>query len=357
MKASLKPSARILVIRMSSLGDLILATSFLENLPEHTQVDWIVRSDFEFALKGHPKIRKLISYSKKTGLTGWLRLVQSLRNEPYVARVDLHRSLRSRIAFLMFRIQDLTKFRRIRHFRISKERLRTGIYFLLKAATPQLILPTPYWLRFGRLAKKLLPSRASDGTALLPPSYLPILQASGHDERHVLSEYDLFPGKYFVVMPAASFRTKEWSPVCYRELIQSHFSGQTPVIVGRESDLACRELRAELKRAKIFYKDALSEPDFKKTAILLKHSQFYVGSDTGLAHLAEAVGTQSFVIFGPTRPDLGFGPWRAESKKIFLPLACSPCSKDGKFCYRFFSPYACLKELKVSEVKRQIIPS
>jgi heptosyltransferase-2 len=355
MRRNSKPSARILVIRMSSLGDLILATSFLENLPDPIQVDWIVRSDFEFALKGHPKIRRLISYSKNTGLKGWLRLVFSLSSEPYAARVDLHRSLRSRIAFLIFRFHDLVKFRRTKHMRVSKQRVRTGIYFLLKALTPQFILPTPYWLRFGQLAKKIEPRSESGGTAVLPPSYLPILQASGHNERLVLSEYDLFPGKYFVVMPAASFRTKEWSPGRYCELIASHFREQTPVIVGRESDLACRELREELRRANIFYKDALSEPDFKKTAILLKHSQFYIGSDTGLAHLAEAVGTRSLVIFGPTRPDLGFGPWRAESKKIFLSLACSPCSKDGKFCYRFFAPYACLNDLKVSEVQRRIL--
>ena len=354
----MKSNLRILVLRLSSLGDLLLATSFLENLPEHAQVDWIVRSDFEFALKGHPKIRNLIPYSKKTKLRGWLALIGNLSSETYSARVDLHRSLRSRIALSIFRLKDFTKFRYTPHFRVSKERVCTSIYFLLKSLTPKMILPTPYWIRFGKLGQRVgqIQRKTNGNFPVLPPSYLPVLSASGHDERHVLSEYDLFPGKYFAVMPAASFRTKEWSPARYRELIETHFQSQTPVLVGRETDPACRELREALKSAKIFFKDALSEPDFKKTAILLKHAQFYLGSDTGLAHLAEAVGTKSYVIFGPTRPDLGFGPWRKESQSIYLPLACSPCSKNGTFCYRFASPYACLKELDVNEVRRRIAP-
>ena len=348
-----KTPIRLLVIRLSSLGDILLATSFLENLPEQVQVDWIVRSEFEFALKGHPKIRTLIPFFKNQGLGGWIRLMIRLAAEPYYARVDLHRNLRSGIALFVLRVLDLIQFRFIPHYRISKERFRSYFYFLIKEYTPKKIRPTPYWLRFGRLGRRIFKGSIST-VAPNPPSYLPILTASGHDERHVLAEYDLFPSRYFAVMPAASFRTKEWGAKRYRELIESQFKGITPVIVGRETDLACLELRAELKLAQIFFKDALAESDFKKTAILLKNAQFYIGSDTGLSHLAEAVGTRSFVIFGPTRPGLGFAPWRKESQSIFLQLQCAPCSKDGKFCYRFTSPYACLRKLEVKDVRRKL---
>jgi ADP-heptose:LPS heptosyltransferase len=345
-----KNPKRMLVIRLSSLGDILLATSFLENLPAHVEVDWIVRSEFEFALKGHPKIHRLISFHKKNGMKGWLHLIRSLSEVPYEARVDLHRSLRSQIAFLYFRYLDLAQGRRVRHLSISKQRFRTSLYFLGKSLIPDFLKPTPYWIRFAKIAKKLNPLDQD----LLTPSYLPVLAAGGYDEKRVLSDYDLFPSKYYAVMPAASFRTKEWGAEHYLNLI-SQIEGMTPLLVGREADPACRELRLALKNSKIFFKDALAESDFKKTAILLKSAQFYLGSDTGLAHLAEAVGTRSFVVFGPTRPGLGFGPWRKESKSIYLPLACSPCSKDGKFCYRFFSPYACLKKLDPSTVRKQIL--
>ena len=347
---------RILVFRLSSLGDILLATSFLENIPEKTQVDWVVRSEFEFALKGHPKIRNLIAFSKKDGLFGWIKLVNGLSKHKYKARVDLHRNLRTRFAFAFFQIFDLIHFNLIPHFGISKERVRTLFYFIFKRFTPKIFLPTPYWMRFGKVGLRLTPylARHTQPEKLLPPSYLPVLATSGHDEKKVLAEYDLFPGKYFAVMPAASFKTKEWGTSHYRELIEKKFKGLTPVLLGRENDQACIQLKNELRKARIFFKDALTEPDFKKTAILLKYAEFYLGSDTGLAHLAEAVGTRSYVIFGPTRPELGFGPWKKESKNIYLPLACSPCSKDGKFCYRFFSPYACLRKLNPSEVGRKL---
>jgi ADP-heptose:LPS heptosyltransferase len=348
---------RLLVLRLSSLGDVLLATSFLENLPENTLVDWVVRSEFEFALKGHPKIHRLIPFAKKSKLSGWLQLVRQLATEPYAARIDLHRNLRSAIALAAFRVFDFARFRYVPHYRVSKQRFRTTVYFLTKKITPKFQIPTPYWIRFGKMGQRVahsLTGLASNPKLPKPPSYLPVLTASGHDERHVLAEYDLFPSKYFAVMPAASFRTKEWGADRYCELIDRHYKGLTPVLLGRETDPACLELRAALKSAGIFFKDALSEVDFKKTAILLKYAQFYLGSDTGLAHLSEAVGTRSFIIFGPTRPGLGFGPWREESKSIELPLACSPCSKDGKFCYRFASPYACLRKLEVSDVRRKL---
>ncbi|MCP5916227.1 hypothetical protein NL317_29850, partial [Klebsiella pneumoniae] len=62
---------KVLVIRMSSLGDLILSTAFLENLPPDTVVDWVISSDFAFVLKNHPRIRRLIEFKKKRGLRGW----------------------------------------------------------------------------------------------------------------------------------------------------------------------------------------------------------------------------------------------------------------------------------------------
>lgn len=339
---------RVLVIRMSSLGDILLATSFLESLPVNARVDWVVRSEFAFALQGHPKIQNLISFSKKSGLRSWLQLIRKLSEEKYDARVDLHRSLRSRVAFLYLRFLDAGRFRKSLHLEVSKERMRTSLYFILKELAPVSLRPTPFWLRFARLGALLHQSKT-----LNKPSYLSVLESSGLSGSEVLEKYELSEKEYFAIMPAASFRTKEWSPKRYFELTQSvELKNLIPLLVGRETDHACRALRDEFKNHGILFRDALQERDFKITAMLLKHARFYVGSDTGLAHLAEAVGTRSVIVYGPTRPDLGFGPWRNESTSVAVPLACAPCSKDGKLCYRFWSPYACLKELDVDRVKK-----
>jgi heptosyltransferase-2 len=74
-----------------------------------------------------------------------------------------------------------------------------------------------------------------------------------------------------------------------------------------------------------------------------------------LAHLAEALGTPAKVIFGPTTPDLGFGPWKKESQSIGYSLWCRPCGKDGRYCIQWTKRYRCLKELSPEVVFDQIL--
>jgi len=342
----------LLVFRMSSLGDVILSTAFLENLPPQTTVDWVIASDFAFVLRGHPKIRRLIEFDKKTGLKGWLSLLKALKQERYDARVDLHVTLRSRIAKLYYALTPGS------WFSISKQRLRFLGYVTLKEAWPRAWRPTPFWKRFARLGASFS-DRASGGIkddALKPPAYAPMLEARQGEARLVLERYGLQSKKYYAFMPASRWASKEWSAEKYVELASTlhALTGATILLLGRERDPACQKVANGLRERQIPWTSALQEPDFAVTALLLQQCVAYVGGDTGLAHLSEAVGAPSVVLFGPTRPDLGFGPWSRRSVSVFSDVACSPCSKDGKNCYRFSDPYACLKRIEVDRVRGAI---
>ncbi len=339
---------RILVFRMSSMGDVLLSTAFLENLPASAQVDWVIAREFEFVLKGHPKIRRLIAFDRAKGLRGWWQLIRALSREQYDHRVDLHRTLRTGLAFFYFRFAGSGRL-----LRISKERIRTLTLLALRKHAFSSFFPTPYWIRFGRMAKKIAGTRSRD--ALLPPSYLPILEASGLEDSTVLREYGLTEGGYFCVMPASRWVTKEWGADRFFEAIHLlRDRGLEPLILGRERDPACARLKELLTAANLPFREALREPNFLKTAVLLKHSAFYLGCDTGLSHLAESVGCPAHVVFGPTQPELGFGPIRAKSRAISYGMGCSPCSKDGRVCRRFFDPYACMKRLSAEDAVRFI---
>jgi ADP-heptose:LPS heptosyltransferase len=338
---------KLLVIRMSSLGDVILSTAFLESLPAGTQVDWIIASEFAFALQGHPKIRNLLIFDKKTKLKGWLTLLRETLKNDYDARIDLHVTLRSKIARIFFWIQDGRTKRRIAWHAISKERWSFLAAVTLKKLTPPFLKPTPFWQRFSQLAKMVVPN-----ATLSPPNYEPLLQDFHGQEHLILKTYALTPKKYLAVMPASRWKSKEWNSQHFVSVAEAlYHQHQLPILIlGRASDQACVFLMKVLTQKQIPFFQALEEKDFKVTAVLLKHSIAYLGGDTGLAHLAEAVGTPSLVIYGPTRPVLGFGPWRKESHAIFSDVGCAPCSKDGKFCYRLTDPYACLKRITVAQV-------
>ncbi len=334
-----------LVFRMSSLGDLILSTAFLENLPEGIELDWVISSDFEFVLKGHPKIKRLIVFDKKTGIRGWIELLRLLALENYQKRIDLHGTIRTAVARLYFLGSDLLRGRSVAWTGISKQRARMIAYFALKQALPKNFRPSPIWQRFAQMA-------GGDR----PPSYLPILNARALDEQEILKRYQLESRKYYALMPASRWSSKEWGAKRYAGLAEEIKCerGMSLLLLGRESDRACIEVQDFLRARNIPYVAALRENDFSVTAVLLKHAISYVGSDTGLAHLSEAVGSKSAVIFGPTRPELGFGPFRKESLSVHANVWCSPCSKDGRICYRLTDRYACLNRITVEQVKQEL---
>jgi heptosyltransferase-2 len=340
---------KLLVFRMSSLGDVILSTAFLESLPPEVQVDWVIAKEFAFVLKGHPRIRQLIEFDKKSGISGWMKLIRECSHRDYDVRVDLHVTIRSQMARLYFHWLDFSRGYWVPWKRISKQRFAFYGYLLFKKFWPESWRPEPFWKRFACLAASFSKDQKA---GLKPPSMLHLPM----DSHQALKKYDLQSKRYFVVMPSSRWTSKEWSTDGYERVCIDHFNRASliPVIMGRLSDRNSAALVRRLHQRGIPHRAILSEDDFSVTASLMKESAFYLGSDTGLAHLAEAVGTSAWMIFGPTRPDLGFGPWQASSGSIHSDVWCSPCSKDGRVCYRYRDRYACLKRITVDQVKGRL---
>ena len=340
---------KLLVIRMSSLGDVILSTSFLESLPEGVQVDWVVAKEFAFILRGHPRIRTLFEFEKKKGLIGWFGLIRELSHQDYDCRVDLHVTIRSQLARLYFHWLDFSRGYWVPWKSISKERFSFYGYLIFKKWWPNSLRPRSFWKRFAHLACSI--TGISDASI-----HGPSMRHLNMNSETALSKYSLDSKKYFVIMPSSRWTSKEWSTDGYERLCLEYFHEKSlmPVVMGRLNDRNSAALVLRLTKSGIPHRAILSENDFAVTAAIMRESAFYVGSDTGLAHLAEAVGTPAIMIFGPTRPDLGFGPWKKDSVSVHSDVWCSPCSKDGRVCYRFRDRYACLKRITVEQVKGRL---
>jgi len=76
----------------------------------------------------------------------------------------------------------------------------------------------------------------------------------------------------------------------------------------------------------VSYVDKLS---VVQTAYVLSRSQLYVGPDSGLAHLAMAVGTPAVVLYGPVNPKRAFGP-RECLHAVTSPAECRGCWTEGR---------------------------
>lgn len=341
-------SRKILVFRLSSFGDLILATAFLSNLPESVQVDWVTSKEFEWVLKDHPRVHKLYSFDKKQGLVGWIKLVWKLAHEPYEAWVDLHVTLRTIV------VRVIAFLKGISYLKISKQRLQHFAMLLFKTKTPQEWRPTPYWVRFAQLGSLWRKQRS---VSLRPPEYA--LKNPMSDEQWLdwLIQHQISKAQYAVVMPASRWKSKEWGVDSFLTALQLSYPKWTWIVLGQAKDRASLDLVRQGRQQGLKIISLIEEKNTPLLVRILQDAQFLLSNDTGFVHLAEALGTPAVTLFGPTHPGLGFGPWRAESRAVTAPVFCTPCSKDGKRCFRFWEPYACWKSIRAQEVAKIITDS
>lgn len=331
--------AKRLFIRMSSLGDVVLSTAALAAVPEGEQVDWLVANEFAVLLEGHPKIRQLHRFDRRQqGTREWLALCRRLWREDYKEVVDLHNVLRTRLARLAFWIWGVAHAKRGPRWRvISKARPRAFGSYLGKRLWPRLAYPRPLYERMARLA---------GGVGDEKPHASHILK------RGRAPELGLAMGEpYVCYMPSAQWVGKRWPVERFVELACSR--PEPAVVLGTARDEASLALVDQLRGRGKRVVSGVGQWDLAQAAHALAGARWAVGNDTGLMHLAEAVGTPVAVVNGPLLPENGFGPWRAESRALGSSLGCRPCGKDGRFCIRPVRRHACLQDFSAAEALAQ----
>jgi len=332
-----------LIYRLSSMGDVILSQSALE-VPYSGTTDWVTLSEFKALLENHPRLSRVWTFDrKKEGLREWIRLNSRLTELGYDEVLDLHSSYRTRVAYWVFRAHAWFAGKRMPTWkRLRKARWRRWGYLIFKRAWPADWRPRALRRSCARLA---------GGTGVERPNL-----------RHLIGEppetlrADPLPEPYYVVMPASAWPGKQWPVAYYSEFVRK-FGDGLAVIAGTAKDEASNELVRRLRKENAVHRDAVGKFDLKQTAWLLARARFLIANDTGLSHLAEAVGTPVIAFYGPTRWDFGFGISDPKSKALESDVWCSPCSKDGTLCYRLTNRFACLKSMTPSraiEVARAV---
>ncbi len=317
---------KILVIRLSSLGDVVLSSSVWSN--SNDQIHFLTTQEYVSLFQEDPNLSKVWAFDRKSGFEGWRELARQLLKESFDEVWDLHSSLRSSWLFLHFK----TEKSKATWKRIRKERFRHWGFYLFKRLWPKFLRPR---------------SRIQN-----------YLKTCGQDQNlrpriYYTQKPRNFDSPISAVMPSSKWPAKTLPPQLMADWIEK--TKKRVVILGTNSDHASVELVRILKQRKIHHYDGVGKYILSEAAAVLAQCERYFGVDTGLAHLAEAVGTPATVFFGPTTPDSGFGPWMKESKTLSLNLICQPCGKDGRHCYRFWSKSACLKQFTVEEIEKQIL--
>lgn len=322
---------RVLVIRLSSIGDIVLTTPVLKEFKRKYPdaiIDFVVLKNFKDSIEGSKYVDNLILFDKKKyrGIKGIIAFVKTIKENNYDYIFDLHSKLRS---------IGISKFLGVKTYRYKKRALWKTI--LVKA--------------------KLIKYRA-DSTII--KNYFGALKSfeidyKGEDLEFVYSKKDLKKvenhNDFVAFAPGASKNTKKWTVEGFGNLAKIIAEKQKKkiVLIGSGGDKEiCRKINDISGNLCI---DLSGELTLKESGALLSRADYLVTNDSGPFHIARGVKTKSFVIFGPTDPnmfeydDLGILVYGEEP--------CSPCSLHGdKECPK--GHFNCMKNLSAEKLYKII---
>lgn len=343
----------ILLVRFSSMGDVILQTATMNWLHalfgKEIKISFLTSSEFASCLENHPHLNHLITFNRRGG-EKWIDLKGKIRTlhqkEPIDLILDLHATLRSlRIKLSFWTIPALTvDKRRWERFFLTKfrglflKRLISAKIFGLENQVERIL--KDFETIFGDNRSFRRTQDKVKGKALQLTS---------------LGESPLYPLKspYIVLAPSASFKAKRWAIGSFKELAQKLLllTDLDVVVLAGPDDRFCDEFNVISSNR---FHNLQGQTSLAESMSILARAKCCVGNDSGMNHIAEAYGVNCVTIFGPTDPRFGFAPHGKYSTFLEKELWCRPCSTTGsRDCFR--EEHFCMKMISVEEVTSAVL--
>ena len=344
--ASLPGGARILIIRLRSIGDIVLLTPTLRLLKEwrpDLRVGVVIEARFRDLLEGNPDIEEILFPGEGHGwgkIALGLQAMQRIRRQRGAVCVNLHGGPTSR--WLV---------------RASGARRKVGFAHYRSRSLYHILVPDARTI-LGQPTIHTAEHQASAFFYLgLPRKEIPRAQlfvTAKHRawwERRRVS-LDIAAGReYAMIHPAALYQTKQWAPEKFAQLGKYlEQEAQLPVVFccapGESAVLNAVEDDAQTAIRR------LEDASLGQLAAALAGARLFVGNDSGPAHMAAALGRAAVVIFGSSSSSI-WGPWpraatNPPARIVQNPYDCNPCPGDR--CYRFQYP-ECILSVTLEQVR------
>jgi ADP-heptose:LPS heptosyltransferase len=319
---------KVLVIRMSSMGDIVLTTPVLRAL--HTQltgeveIHYLCKQRFAGLLEANPRIQRIHTFDKTVQ-----EVLPALEQEQFDYVIDLHRNIRSAVV---------------------KRRLKTLSFTFDK-------LNFKKWL-LVHTGLNLMPR------AHVVDRYMDTLKAFGVQDDGKGLEYDIPHGQglseqhlaelpnqpFIVVVIGGAHAGKRPSP---RSWVQWLRTVQQPIVlIGGKEDIEDANNVVGL----ITCQNWVGQLSIHQSADVLRRAALVVTGDTGMMHIAAAFGRKIISIWGCTTPSLGMSPYRPHPASIILePMGRKrrPCSKLGNRC-KYGMHHKCADQITAEQFREAI---
>jgi ADP-heptose:LPS heptosyltransferase len=324
---------KILVLRFSSIGDIVLTTPVVRALAQQVpgaEVHFATKPSYRGLLEPNPYI------SKVHCLTGSLgELVQALKAERFDYIVDLHNNLRTRLIKLRLGVKS-SSFDKLNwqkwllvNFKVDKLPRVHIVQRYLAAAAPLGVRDD------GRGLDYFIPAgQEVDVTTLPAPfqrGYVAVAIGAQHATKRLPVE-KLIELCAKLARPVVLLGGPEDESIGH--VIEQAFETRAAtdenaaVIPDSPYYFPAKSLNTQVPQTLIH--NGCGRYSLHQSASLLRQAQFVVSHDTGLMHIAAAFGKEIFSVWGNTVPAFGMYPYKTEFRVLEVPgLPCRPCSKIG----------------------------
>lgn len=332
---------RILIIRLSSLGDVVLTTPLVKLTREiypNAEIDYLTKREYSDILKNNPGVNRIIETESNIDFNGLNKLRAHIRQNPYDLIIDAHNNLRTFYMKLFLKTKKLTfKKYSLRKFLLVKFKIN-----LMKNLPPIVqrncdILTKTMSLTFKPGLPEIFTDRASELSS-----------------EEIFSSLSIPSQKKIIGLLASSHHfTKTFPAEKYVELINSFDKEKFAFLLfGKGKDRKNIELIKGSTSESVY--DLCDKLDLQQLTCMMKKCDIIIGGDTGPMHIAESLDKPLIMLAGSSVKEFGFYP--QNQKAIVLEnksLRCRPCSHIGRdSCPK--GHFRCMQETGTSEIHQKI---
>jgi lipopolysaccharide heptosyltransferase II len=310
----LKSPNHILIVRFSSIGDIILTTAVVRCIRKaypSARISFLTKKEYAPLVEYNTDINEVIAFDKQAGTGTLIRQVALLKPDWLV---DLHNNIRSNLLRTRLRFPEVSTY--------SKQSFRRQL--LIRFGNSFIREAKPVYLKYFDAVQHRKIAYDGAGTSVTVP-----LPEVNEIRTKLASDGWLANKPLVVICPGASFKNKEWIPEKFGKvadrLIESHEA--FVVFLGGKADRElCERIIGGMNAKAPNYAGHLS---LLGSASLLQMADVVLTNDSGMMHLAQSQKTAVVAIFGPTSRELGFFPFPDQSKVVEKELSCRPCTTKG----------------------------
>ena len=343
-KSKMKEIEKILVIRLSALGDIILTTPVLKamrNKFPKASIYYLTRKDYKELLYLNPYLNEVICVDTYDGIKGvfnLLKMVRAIKKMNIDLVVDLHfrhwSYVRTALWTLVLR-NFIGASIKIKSYKLPfnyKREMRTLHSHVVD-------------LYFEALKNIDIFSSGNNPELFLCPEEKDwarhYLNVNGANDKAIL----------IGVSPFASWKYKQWGADNFQKVCERLTSDLEIKLVffgKKEEEGLIRTVSQNINPSKMIHATGLS---LRKVMSLINRCGLFFCNDSGLMHMASSLNIPVVAVFGPTHPCLGYYPLGKHQIVLHSNAPCSPCSRWGeKKCkYR--------KQLCFSDISTELVLS